>query len=137
MAELVYTLEADLPVAEFHAVMRASGLSERRPAEDPARDDAMLRHTSLIATARVDRALVGVARALTDFGWHCYLADLAVDRAHAGRGIGRALVVFVHAEAGSGTTLNLLAAPAAVGFYEAIGFERHPAAFIVPRWTRA
>ncbi len=130
---VAYALEPDLAVEEFWLVMRASGLAERRPAADAVRDAAMLRKTSLIATARVDGKLVGIARALTDFAWHCYLADLAVDPVHGGAGIGRALIAFMHAAAGPDTTLNLIAAPAAVGFYERIGLVRPSAAFVIPR----
>jgi hypothetical protein len=42
----------------------------------------MLWHADPIVTARVDDHLVGVARALTDVSFCCYLSDLAVDRAH-------------------------------------------------------
>lgn len=75
---------------------------------------------------------MGVARAITDFVRDCYLSDLAVDRTHAGRGIGRALLAYIHAAAGAGTTLILTAAPGTVGFYERIGLER-PEAFVILR----
>jgi len=134
--EPIYALEPGLAAAAFVAVLRASGLAERRPVDDPERIAAMLANADLIATARaVDGTLLGVARALTDYAHACYLADLAVDRAHAGRGIGRALIAFVHAAAGAGTLLNLIAAPGAATFYDRIGLARHPAAFTVPRRT--
>ena len=132
MAEAVYALEPDLAAAEFIAVLRASGLAERRPVDDLPRIIRMLANADLIATARAGDELVGVARAITDFARDCYLSDLAVDRAHAGRGIGRALITYVHAAAGAGTTLVLTAAPGAIGFYERIGLAR-PDAFIIPR----
>jgi transcription termination factor NusA len=39
----------------------------------------MLAHADIILTARAGLLLVGVARALTDFSYCTYLADLAVD----------------------------------------------------------
>ncbi len=131
-AEPIYALEPDLGPVEFLAVLHASGLAARRPVDDPARIAAMLASAQLIATARVDGAIVGVARAITDYARDCYLCDLAVDRAHIGHGIGRALIAYVHAAAGPQTTLTLIAAPAAVSFYERIGLER-PNAFTIPR----
>ena len=131
-AEPVYALEPALAAPEFLAVLHASGLAARRPVDDPVRIAAMLANAGLIATARIDGTLVGVARALTDHVRDCYLSDLAVSRAHMGRGIGRALIAFVHAAAGPQTTLTLIAAPQAVVFYERLGLAR-PDAFTIPR----
>ena len=134
--EPIYALEPGLAAAAFVAVLRASGLAERRPVDDPERIAAMLANADLIATARAaDGTLLGVARALTDYAHACYLADLAVDRAHAGRGIGRALIAFVHAAAGAGTLLNLIAAAGTPTLYDRIGLARRRAAFTVPRGT--
>ncbi len=132
ISDVSYAIEPTLAVDAFVTVLRASGLAERRPVDDTPRIAAMLANADLIATARVGGELVGVARAITDFVRDCYLSDLAVDRPHAGRGIGRALLAYIHAAAGAGTTLILTAAPGAVGFYERIGLER-PEAFVIPR----
>jgi GNAT superfamily N-acetyltransferase len=93
----------------------------------------MLRHADLIVTARVGGRLVGVSRAITDFGFCCYLSDLAVERALQRRGIGKALIERTWDAAGRQTTLILLAAPAAAAYYPHIGMTRHDACFTYPR----
>lgn len=124
-----YAIEPILSPAEFIAVLNASGLGERRPVDDPPRIARMIAGASLIVTARLDGALIGVARSLTDFARDLYLCDLAVDRAHQGQGIGRALIARTRAEAGEEAMCLLTAAPAAVGYYEAIGMPRVVNAF--------
>ena len=69
------------------------------------------------------RGAGGVARALTDFSWCCYLSDLAVDKAYQKQGIGRELVQRVRAEAGEEAHLLLLSAPKAMDYYPKIGLE--------------
>lgn len=127
---VVYTTEPDLTAGEFIDVLHRSGLAERRPVADHARVEAMLRNADLIITAREDGALVGVARSITDFVYCCYLSDLAVDRAHQGRGIGRELMRKTRAAVGRGTACLLLSAPKAVSFYEQSGLKRHDQAFL-------
>ena len=74
-------------------------------------------------TAWDGEALVGVARALTDFCWCCYLSDLAVDKAYQHQGIGRELIARVRAEAGEDANFLLLSAPEAMAYYPKIGLE--------------
>ena len=93
----------------------------------------MLRHADVVVTARVDGRLVGVSRAITDWSYCTYLSDLAVDRDCQGRGIGRELIRRTHEEAGFGTTLVLLAAPAARTYYPHVGMTAHESAWIIPR----
>jgi GNAT superfamily N-acetyltransferase len=93
----------------------------------------MLRHAGLIVTARVEGRLVGVSRALTDFGFCTYLSDLAVDQAFQGRGIGRELIRRTHEAAGLRTTLILLAAPKARTYYPHIGMVAHDSCWVIPR----
>ncbi len=124
-----YAVEPNLPAPEFQQLLHNSGLAPRRPADDLARLDRMLRHSDLIVTARFAGALVGKARSLTDWSYCCYLSDLAVAQ-HAQRsGIGQRLIERTRAEIGPEVDLILLSAPAAVGFYENIAMPRHPAAF--------
>lgn len=118
---IAYAREPDLPPEAFRDVLVASTLGERRPVGDLDRLAAMLRHADLVVTARHEGRLVGVARAVTDFSYCCYLSDLAVDGTFQRQGIGRRLIAETHAGAGAGTTLILVAAPAAVGYYPAIG----------------
>jgi len=130
MIEPVYAVEPDLTAEEFRQVLVASTLAERRPADDLPRLERMLRGANLIVTARIDGALVGVARSVTDFSYCCYLSDLAVSQTAQGRGIGNELIQRTRNMCGPEVSVILLAAPKAVSFYERIGMPRHPAAFI-------
>jgi len=131
--EVSYQLEPDLSAGDFIAVLESSGLAERRPVGEPARIDAMLRHADITLTARDRGRIVGVSRALADFGFCCYLSDLAVDRAYQGRGIGRRLIERTWDAAGRHTTLILLAAPKAVTYYPHIGMRKHDACYVLDR----
>ena len=127
-----YALEPSLSVEEFVEVLRRSGLAGRRPVEDAETISGMLANADIIVTARDEGGgLAGVARAITDFSYCTYLSDLAVDVAFQGRGIGREMIARTHREAGEHTTLILLAAPAARGYYPHIGMEAHDSCWII------
>lgn len=128
-----FALEPQLSAEAFQAVLIASTLAERRPAQDLDRLGDMLRHADLIVTAREGDRLVGVARAITDFSYSCYLSDLAVDVQFQRRGIGRRLIEETHRAAGETTTLVLLAAPAAESYYPKIGMKHMPSCWSIPR----
>jgi len=49
----------------------------------------MIDHADLTITAWDGSKLVGIARAITDYSYCCYLSDLAVDRAYQNLGIGK------------------------------------------------
>lgn len=126
-----YQTEPELAVAEFVGVLRRSTLAERRPVDDGERIQRMLSHATCIVTARrADGLLVGVSRALSDFGYCTYLSDLAVDVEFQGRGIGRQLINLTHDECGRHTTLVLLAAPKAQTYYPHIGMDAHPSCWV-------
>lgn len=131
--EVQYALEPDLSADEFIAVLVASTLAERRPVGERARVERMLRHANIIVTARATGRLIGVSRALADFGFCCYLSDLAVDRAWQRRGIGKVLIDRTWDAAGHETTLILLSAPAAVDYYPHIGMRRHEHCYVYDR----
>jgi predicted N-acetyltransferase YhbS len=130
--QIVYGLEPDLSADVFIDVLRRSSLAERRPVDDVPRIDRMLRHASLIVTARCGELLVGVSRAVSDFSYCTYLSDLAVDMAFQRQGIGRALIRQTHEAAGLATRLILLAAPAARGYYPHIGMQPHDSCWTIP-----
>ena len=133
MNEVVYAVESGLTAEEFRQVLIDSTLAERRPANDAARLERMLRGANLIVTARIDGALVGVARSVSDFAYACYLSDLAVSQSAQGKGIGNELIQQTRKHCGPEVNVILLSAPKAVAFYEKIGMPRHPAAF----WYRS
>lgn len=129
-ADIVYAVEREISADAFISVLVASGLAERRPVADRPRIEAMLRNADLIVTARQSGRLVGIARSITDFAACCYLADLAVDRALQGRGIGRTLMVRTRdAAGGRQVRCILLSAPTALGYYPKVGLEKNDRCF--------
>lgn len=125
-----YQTESSLTAGEFIDLLVRSTLAERRPVDDRERIETMLRNADLILTARIEGHLVGVARAITDFAYCCYLSDLAVDEACQRQGIGKELMRRVAEAAGPGTKLILLAAPKAVEYYPKIGMVRHESCWV-------
>jgi len=121
-----------LGMEEFVAVLRASGLAERRPVDDAERIAGMVSGANLIVTARVDGLLVGIARSVTDFAYCCYLSDLAVDQTWQGKGVGRRLIAETRRLIDPRARLLLLSAPGAITFYEQAGLPRLDNAFDVP-----
>jgi predicted N-acetyltransferase YhbS len=128
-----FDLEPNLSAKEFRAVLIASTLAERRPADDLERLDRMLRNSDLVVTARDAGKLVGVSRAITDFSYCCYLSDLAVDAAYQRQGIGKRLIDETRARAGETATLILVAAPAAEAYYPKIGMRHMASCWAIPR----
>jgi ribosomal protein S18 acetylase RimI-like enzyme len=134
--QIQYAREDELDADEFIDILKRSTLAERRPVNERARIETMLRNANLIVTARSDGKMVGVARCITDFSFCCYCSDLAVDEAVQGRGIGKALIERSAKEAGEYAHFVLLSAPKAVAFYERIGMTRHSACFERAEWKR-
>ncbi len=128
--DLTYAFETNLDPEEFREILVASTLGDRRPIHEISRLSAMCRHANLIISARDNGKMVGIARALTDFGFCTYLSDLAVHQQYQRRGIGKELIKRIK-EAAPQANLILLAAPAAVDYYPKIGMSPHPAAFIL------
>jgi ribosomal protein S18 acetylase RimI-like enzyme len=125
-----YQTESSLTAGEFIDLLVRSTLAERRPVDDRERIETMLRNADLIVTARIEGRLVGVARAITDFVYCCYLSDLAVDETCQRQGIGKELMRRVAEAAGPQTKLILLAAPKAVDYYPKIGMVRHESCWV-------
>ena len=118
---ITYRVNAELTPEELAEVFDRSGIA--RPVRDIARLQKMIAHANLTVTAWDGGRLVGVARALTDFSWCCYLSDLAVDKAYQSQGIGRELIARVRAEAGEDANFLLLSAPEAMAYYPKVGLE--------------
>jgi predicted N-acetyltransferase YhbS len=128
---IAYRAGNNLQLDHVIDLYRASTLGERRPVEDTARMEAMLRNANLVITAWDGELLVGISRALTDFVYVTYLADLAVRVSHQRRGIGRELIRRTQAAA-IDAQIVLLAAPAAEDYYPRVGLNHHPQAWVLP-----
>ena len=120
-----------LDLDEVIEVYRASTLGLRRPIDDRARMELMLRNANLVITAWDQDLLVGISRSLSDFTYVTYLSDLAVRESHQRRGIGKELIRRTQ-DASAPATIILLAAPAAEQYYPHIGFLHHPQAWRLP-----
>lgn len=118
-----YKTNAAISVDQFIDILRRSTLGERRPLHDRVCMEGMLRNANLLITAWDADRLVGVARAVTDFHYACWLSELAVDQAYQRRGIGKTLVGLARNALGAHCKLRLVAAPAAADYYAHIGFQ--------------
>lgn len=133
---VVYANEPRLDVDEFCRVLLESGLGATRPTGNRPRMQQMIDQADLVVTARLDRpdrALVGVARSITDFSWCCYLSELAVSSTAQGLGVGKGLIDETRRQLGPRVSLVLASMPESVGFYERIGMPRQPDAFCFKR----
>jgi GNAT superfamily N-acetyltransferase len=126
-----YRTDAPLWAAPLADLFERLGI--RRPTDDLPRLARMIAHANPTMTAWHADALVGVARALTDLSYCCYLSDLAVDRAYQHAGIGRELVRRVQDAAGEESMLLLLSAPQAMAYYPKLGFDAVENGFTLKR----
>lgn len=131
MENILYRTDERISPEQFAQVFRESGIN--RPVDDLPRLAAMLEHATLLVTAWDGERLIGVARALTDFSYCCYLSDLAVIRAYQKSGVGRGLIDQVRAAIGEQSMLLLLSAPGAMQYYPKIGFDSVENGWIIRR----
>jgi GNAT superfamily N-acetyltransferase len=121
-ASIEYKLNVPVPASAVAELFRRAELN--RPYDDLRRMAAMLANANHILTAWDGPRLVGVARALTDGAYCCYLSDLAVDPDYQGRGVGRELVLRTKQSVGNRVTVYLFSVPGALDFYREIGMEQ-------------
>jgi N-acetylglutamate synthase-like GNAT family acetyltransferase len=126
-----YKVHDKMSAAELSQVFKASGI--RRPVDDLDRLQKMIDQADVIITARADNKVIGVARAITDFSYCCYLSDLAVDKDHQKAGIGKELIKLLQDEIGEEVSLLLLSAAEAMEYYPKIGFTPLNNGFSIPR----
>ena len=128
---ITYQITPDLSTESFIDILNRSTLGERRPINDLECLESMIKNADIIVTAVLDNKIVGMARAVTDFSYCCYLSDLAVDVSFQSHGIGKKLIQSVREQLGAKCKLILLSAPAAVEYYPKIGFTQHPSAWVL------
>ncbi|CAH0344571.1 GNAT family N-acetyltransferase [Bacillus sp. CECT 9360] len=117
-----YKTTTEIGSEDLSRVFKASGI--RRPSDDLPRLQRMIDNADIIISAWDDGKLIGVARAITDYSYCCYLSDLAVDREYHNKGIGKELLRLLLEQLGEEVTLLLLASPVAMEYYPHIGFEK-------------
>ncbi|OBZ17059.1 GNAT family N-acetyltransferase [Bacillus sp. FJAT-26390] len=117
--------------ADLSTVFANSGI--KRPYQDLERMQKMIDHADVIISAWDGEKLVGIARAITDYAYCCYLSDLAVDKAYQRNGIGKQLVERLRESLGAEVSLVLLSSPIAVDYYPRIGFTHSDKCYVIAR----
>lgn len=131
MMEITYKDSKDIKPEDISRVFMTSGI--KRPYQDLDRLERMLQNSDIVITAWQDEKMIGIARALTDYSYCCYLSDLAVDLDYQKRGIGQKLINMVREKIGEESSLVLLSAPGAVNYYPKVGFAHNDRAFVIAR----
>jgi len=130
-----YNLEPDLSLEGYLDILKRSTLAERRRTQNHERLARILKNSDLIVTARTNEGqLIGLSRSVSDFGEMIYVADLCVDTAFQGQGVGKNLLDKSREEAGGDEVrLILLSAPAAMDYYPKVGLEHLGNCFGTPK----
>ncbi|MFC0323366.1 GNAT family N-acetyltransferase [Gallibacterium melopsittaci] len=127
---IVYKTDIQLTAQQYIELLKQTTLGARRPIHDIDRITKMLQNSDLLITAWNGEHLVGVARAVTDFAYCCYLSDLAVSEQWQKQGIGKQLIQTLQEKVDAECKIILLSAPQAINYYPHIGFTQHPSAWI-------
>ena len=125
-----YQVNPEISVHDLIDILHKSTLGLRRPLADLEAMESMLAHANYYIGAYENGNLVGLARAMTDFVYTTYLADLAVDEKYQHRGIGKQLIKILKINIPK-AKLILLAAPAAEAYYPKIGMQNHPHCYFI------
>lgn len=126
-----YRDDAEITVEVAIDLYKKSTLGERRPIDRPDIFEGMLNNANLTISAWQGERLVGISRALTDFTYVAYLADLAVDSDYQRQGVGEQLIQETKRRLGPECMIVLLAAPKANDYYPRLGFEHNPRAWML------
>lgn len=143
-----YKINALISTDQFIELLRASTLAERRPVEDRACIEGMLKNSNLTVSAweisareksareksaRENEKLIGIARSITDFHYVCYLSDLAVDKTCQHTGTGKELQRITQNQLGPKCKLIVVSAPSANAYYEHIGYINNSRCWVLDR----
>jgi ribosomal protein S18 acetylase RimI-like enzyme len=128
-----YKLKPNITPSEFIEVLKNSTLGERRPIDDLETIKGMVENADIIVTATIDDKIIGIARAVTDYNYCCYLSDLAVDEQYQNKGVGKKLISKLQEQLNDKCKIILLAAPNAKEYYPKIGFTQHNSAWTITK----
>ena len=131
MNQISYKVNESIKAEELSEVFKTSGI--KRPSDDLNRLQQMIDNSNVLITAWYNNQLIGVARAITDYCYCCYLSDLAVNKNYQNRDIGKELVRLLKEHNGDEVALLLLSSPIAMEYYPKIGFEKIENGFKIPR----
>lgn len=128
---IIYRDDAQLSVEQVIELYKKSTLGERRPVDRPDIFAGMINNADIIITAWDGDNLIGISRALTDYTYVTYLADLAVDENYQHQGIGKQLIEETQQRTEPQCMMVLLAAPKANDYYPKLGFTHNPRAWML------
>jgi len=128
---ITYEVSDKISSEQFIDILKRSTLGERRPIENEKCIQGMLDHADILALALDDGKIIGIARAVSDFNYACYLSDLAVDVAYQKMGIGQGLIDKVKEQLEEGCKIVLLSSPDATEYYPKVGFVGHDSAWVL------
>ena len=126
-----YLESKQVSATDVATVFKNSGI--KRPYEDLERIQKMINNADVLITAWIDGKLIGVARAITDFSYCCYLSYLAIDKEYQKQGIGKELVNRVQQIIGDECSLILISSPIATEYYPQLGFSKNDKAYSIAR----
>jgi ribosomal protein S18 acetylase RimI-like enzyme len=126
-----YRLNFPVQAVAIVALFENAGLP--RPTKDLVRIEKIFANSDIVFSAWHSDTLVGICRVITDFGFSCYLPDLAVAKAFQRQGIGRTLINHVRSTIGDEVSLVLLSVPDAAEYYKKLGFQKIDDGFIMKR----
>ena len=119
---------------DFRQLLKNCALGQRRPSDSHC-TDGMINNSNLIVSAWQEgptgKRLVGIARAMTDFHYACYLSDLAVHNDLQRKGIGKQLIKDLTQSLQKNCKVILLAAPDANDYYAPLGFVSNPRGWVL------
>jgi len=128
-----YNINPKISSKQFIEILNNSTLGERRPIDDINTIQGMLDNADIIITATIDDNIIGVARAVTDFNYCCYLSDLSVHEDYQHNGIGKTLIDKIQEQLNNKCKIILLSAPNASEYYPKIGFKQHNSAWVLAK----
>lgn len=128
---LLFKVNEKLMPEQMAEVFKLSGI--KRPYEDLNRMKMMIDQADILISCWEGDRVVGIARAITDYCYCCYLSDLAVVKEFQKKNIGKGLVQTLQETLGDGVSIVLLSSEKALSFYPQIGFEQANNAFRVAR----
>lgn len=129
--KITYKDIKDIKPEDVSRVFMKSGI--KRPDQDLDRLERMIKNADIVITAWEAGKMIGIARAITDYAYCCYLSDLAVDSEYQKCGIGSELLNQVREKIGEEASIVLLSAPGAMEYYPKVGFQKTDKAFIIAR----
>lgn len=128
---ITYLVDKNQKASDVAEVFKNSGI--KRPYEDLERIQRMVDNADILITAWKGEKMIGLARAITDYSYCCYLSDLAVDRDYQKQGIGRNLITRLQTELGDECSVVLISSPIATEYYPHLGFIKNDKAYVIAR----